>query len=289
MRKKVIPICILLIMLAGVGLLSYPSLANYINNKNARSVIGDYQAEISNLDAEKLQSMMAQAYAYNNSLPGAFPANPFSGENISKQAAFDYQDFFMIQKDAMIGYIEIPSLDIYLPIYYGTSDEVLEKGVGLIENSSLPVGGESSHAVLSAHTGLPTQELFTGLEELESGDVFFIHVLDQVFAYRVNQSKVVEPKDTRDLMIEKDHTYVTLLTCTPYGINSHRLLVRGELDKDYDVTAQSSISAIRKQNDWLWMVALASVAMSGGGFGAWMYRKRKKGAQHEEPKKHDEN
>ncbi len=106
----------------------------------------------------------------------------------------DFKDFFMVQEGAMIGYIEIPSVDIYLPIYYGTSDAVLKKGVGLIKNSSLPVAGESSHALLSAHTGLPSQELFTGIEELEDGDVFFIHTMDQVFAYRINQRKVVLPR-----------------------------------------------------------------------------------------------
>lgn len=264
MKRKVIMGLIILIMLSGIGLMAYPSLANFINNQFAVQIIDDYQNKIDSTDKKELDEMMEKAYSYNNSLPGAFPADPFSGSNISKQAQVDYQDFFMIQPDAMIGYIEVPKADIYLPVYYGTSEEVLKKGVGLIKNSSLPVGGESSHAVLSAHTGLPSQELFTGIEELEDGDMFFIHVLDQIFAYEVNQKKVVLPEETSDLMIEKDKTYITLLTCTPYGINSHRLLVRGELIQDYDFTTESYTPMAKgiKKNDWLWILILACVAIA---------------------------
>lgn len=283
LKKMIVPACILLLLLGGIGLLAYPSLANYINNAYAVSAIGDYQEKIDHSDQNELKDLMAMAYAYNDSLPGAFPADPFSGQNISKQAKEDYHDLFMIQPGAMIGYVEIPTLDIYLPIYYGTDDTVLEKGVGLIENSSLPIGANSSHAVLSAHTGLPSQELFTGLEVLKTDDMFFIHVLDQVFAYRVDQSKVVLPDETQDLMIEKDKTQITLLTCTPYGINSHRLLVRGQLDPNYDFSTEAKIPQSRKQNDWLWMVVLGTAAAGVVAGSVVFLRKRKRrGEAHEE-------
>lgn len=282
-KRYFVPGCILLLMLCGIGLMAYPSLANYINNQHAVSVIGEYQEKMEHSDSEELKRILAMAYAYNDSLPGAFPADPFSGQNISTQAKEDFQELFMIQPGAMIGYIEIPNLDIYLPIYYGTEDAVLEKGVGLIENSSLPVGANSSHAVLSAHTGLPSQELFSKLEDLKEEDIFFIHVLDQLYVYQVDQKKVVLPDDTADLMIEKDHTYVTLLTCTPYGINSHRLLVRGHLDPDYDISTTPITPKLVQKNDWIWKVVFASAGIISIVGGIYFIKKRKKrGEAHEE-------
>lgn len=264
-------------MLAGIGLMSYPYLANYINNKFAVNIITDYQKTVDNTDEKELKNMIDMATAYNNSLPGAFPADPFSGSNISKEAKVDYKDFFMIQKNAMVGYVEVPKVNIYLPIYYGTDDEVLNKGVGLIENSSLPVAGKSTHAVLSAHTGLPSQELFTGIENLDKGDVFFIHVLNKTYAYKVNQIVVVLPEETEELMIQKDKTYVTLLTCTPYGINTHRLLVRGEYDPDYDFSSEEYKELTKKENyDWIWMAVIGGVVVSGIVIVIVKKRKKKK-------------
>lgn len=264
-------------MFAGIGLMAYPSLANYINNKYAVSIIDDYQNQVENTDEAELKDMIEMATAYNDSLPGSFPANPFNGSNISKNAKLNYKDFFMIQKNAMIGYVEVPKVDIYLPIYYGTEDEVLNKGVGLIENSSLPVAGESTHAVLSAHTGLPSQKLFTGIEDLQKGDVFFIHVLNKVYAYKVNQIVVVLPDETDELMIQKDKTYVTLLTCTPYGINSHRLLVRGEYDPNYNFGSEEYHQLTeKKKNDWIWMVVIGGAVVSGIVIVIVKKRKKKK-------------
>lgn len=264
MKQKVIMGMIIFIMLIGIGLMAYPSLANYVNNKFAINVINEYQKKIENTDDEELKHIIDQATAYNNSLPGAFPANPFDGMNISKDAKVNYKDFFMIQKDEMIGYIEIPKVDIYLPVYYGTSDTVLKKGVGVVENSSLPVAGDSTHSVLSAHTGLPSQELFTGVEDLVKGDTFFVHILNKVYAYRVNQIVVVLPEETEELMIQKNKTYVTLLTCTPYGINDHRLLIRGEYDPDFDFSSEEYHSLADKgKNDWIWMLVIGTAVVGG--------------------------
>ena len=269
-------------MVLGIGLMAYPSLANFINNQFSISTIGDYNTKVEKYNKEEIDKIMKDAYDYNNSLPGAFPADPFSGKNISRKSISDFKDFFMVQEGAMIGYIEIPSVDIYLPIYYGTSDAVLKKGVGLIKNSSLPVAGESSHALLSAHTGLPSQELFTGIEELKDGDVFFIHTMDQVFAYRINQRKVVLPEETSDLMIEEGKTYITLITCTPYGINTHRLLVRGEYDPNFDFSSEEySFTYEKHKNDWLWMILVSGFVVIGI-VGFIIFKRKKKESKKEE-------
>lgn len=282
MKRRLIMGFIILIMLAGIGLMIYPSLANFINNQFAVSVIGDYQQKMDNMDHKEIKEMMQEAYDYNNSLPGAFPADPFSGKNISRKSQADFKDFFMVQPAEMLGYVEIPKADIYLPIYYGTSETVLKKGVGLIENSSLPVAGESSHSLLSAHTGLPSQELFTGLDDLKDGDVFFIHILDQVFAYRIDQTKVVLPEETSDLLIQKDKTYVTLITCTPYGINTHRLLVRGSYEPNFDFGSEEYTSLYSKhKNDWLWMILVGGFAIAGVG-GFIIFKKKKKKSDRKE-------
>ncbi|WP_332856732.1 class C sortase [Clostridium paraputrificum] len=282
MKRRLIMGFIILIMVLGIGLMAYPSLANFINNQFSISTIGDYNTKVEKYNKEEIDKIMKNAYDYNNSLPGAFPADPFSGKNISRKSMSDFKDFFMVQEGAMIGYIEIPSVDIYLPIYYGTSDAVLKKGVGLIKNSSLPVAGESSHALLSAHTGLPSQELFTGIEELKDGDVFFIHIMDQVFAYRINQRKVVLPEETSDLMIEEGKTYITLITCTPYGINTHRLLVRGEYDPNFDFSSEEyTFTSQKHKNDWLWII-LVSGFIVVGIVGFIIFKKKKKESKKEE-------
>lgn len=272
MRRKIFLTLIIVMLLAGIGIMAYPSLANYVNNKFAVATIMDYQEEMENVDEKKLIELMNQALEYNASLPWAFPADPFNHKNIIDSKKSKFKDFEMIQSGAMLGYIEIPDINVYLPIYYGTSDEVLKKGVGLIENTSLPVGGAGTHAVLSAHSGLPAQMLFTDLELLENGDIFFIHVLNKHFAYKVNQRKVVEPKEVQDLMIQKDKDYVSLLTCTPYAINTHRLIVRGErIDYDFDSENYEEVK-VHKENDWLWMALLAIVVLSTSIYSLQRYK-----------------
>lgn len=253
MKRRIFQALILMIFICGIGFLSYPSLANYINSKNARATIVKYQQDMTSSSDQELKAMMDEAYAYNQSLPWAFPADPFTKKNLIDTKTSRFKDFKMVQSRALIGYIEIPKLDLYLPIYYGTDGKILNKGIGLIENTSLPVGGKGTHAVLSGHSGLPSMKLFTDIDQLKDGDLFFIHVLSQHFAYRVNQEKVVLPTEVKDLMIEKDKDYVSLLTCTPYGVNTHRLIIRGERC-DYDFSKKDENVSVIEKNEWLWMV-----------------------------------
>ena len=248
-----------IIVLFGLVVFNYPNIATFVNNLTANREISEYQESIQEADTTWIEHEMELAYAYNQSLPMSFPADPFSQSNIRSFTGTEFEHFDMVQDGAVIGYVEVPSINICLPVYYGTSDEVLEKGLGLVENTSLPVGGEGTHSVISGHTGMASRKLFTDLNLVKEGEVFFLHVLDQHFAYKVNQIKVVLPHETQDLIIERDHDYVTLLTCTPFGINDHRLLVRGERT-EWDFTPEKIehpvVRTLRNPNEWKWLAAL---------------------------------
>lgn len=205
----------LLLILAGLCVGGYPIVSNWYCEYQAGKEIRNYQEALKDQDEEEIATEWEQAQTYNQMLN--------SGQGVSKAS---YNDMLAVT-DA-IGYLEIPKLNLYLPIYHGIEESVLEKGVGHMEGTSLPVGGSSTHCVLSGHTGLPTAKLFTHLDELEEGDQFYIHVLEETLAYQVDQTKIVLPEETDDIQIVPGKDYVTLLTCIPYGVNSHRLLVRGE-------------------------------------------------------------
>jgi sortase A len=230
-----------IVVFCGIALLCYPGFASWINKRYEYKEISDYNSTVDSMDDSRMQKELNMALAYNRSLPFSFPADPFTGQNETDLSDTEFADFDMVQKGVMIGYVEIPSIDVYLPIYYGTDEDTLQKGAGLVENTSLPVGGSGTHAVISAHTGLASKKLFTDLPDVKEGDLFFIHVLDMDLAYRVDQIKVVLPDNTDDLMIQKDQDLVTLLTCTPFGINDHRLLVRGSRT-DYDFSKNTDES-----------------------------------------------
>ncbi len=259
-RTKRIIIAILII-LSGVLVFCYPTIASYVNDFFANRAVAEYTEKVSGYDEEELEKELAMAYAYNQSLPFAYPADPFSGSQISNFTGTEFEDFDLVQDGAMIGYVEIPTIDVFLPVYYGTSEEVLDKSLGLVENTSLPVGGPGTHSVISGHSGMASRKLFTDLNQMEEGDLFFIHVLSQDFAYKVNQIKVVLPTETEDLMIEAEHDYITLLTCTPLGINDHRLLVRGErIDYDFSSEEYKDIS-LQDQTDRRLLIAGAMVGI----------------------------
>lgn len=243
-----------LIILTGVIMFNYPTLATLVNNIFAYREVGSYEASVDELTEEQIRYEIDMALAYNQSLPMSFPADPFTETNINKFEGTEFETFDMVQDGAVIGYIEIPSIDIYQPIYYGTSDEVLDKGLGVVENSSLPVGGPGTHSVISAHSGLASRKLFTDLDKVEKGELFFVHVLDRNMAYRVDQIKVVLPENADDLRIQRDKDYITLLTCTPFGVNDHRLLVRG-VRTEYDFS-QPVRSVAEKRLYWLEWVAI---------------------------------
>ena len=230
MKKKSSKIVIILIFLAGLSLLLYPFVANQWNNHRQKQLIGNYESVISDKEAAgniDYAAEMKKAEAYNDALLPSILPDSFAVADASTETDSSYEDSLNIAGDGMMGIVEIPKIAIKLPIYHGTGDEVLQKAAGHLEGSSLPIGGESTHAVISAHRGLPSASLFTDLDQLEIGDHFLIHVLDVTLCYEVDQILVVDPEDTSALAVEDGEDLVTLLTCTPYGVNTQRLMVRG--------------------------------------------------------------
>ena len=213
---------LILVFFAGLSLLLYPSLSDYWNSFHASQAVATYSEEVRNLNADKYDRLIGEAREYNAALPGRYKAFFLSESDRST-----YNALLDVNGTGVMGYIEIPTIQISLPIYHGTEDEVLQIAVGHLDWSSLPVGGEGTHCVLSGHRGLPSAKLFTNLDKLVAGDKFVIRVLDEVMTYEVDQILIVEPNDLSALAIEKGKDLCTLVTCTPYGVNSHRLLVRG--------------------------------------------------------------
>lgn len=221
MRQHKTVIFLTLGFLVGISLLLYPAFSNYWNSKTQSRAIVDYEAVLEHLKPEDYSAMFQAAYDYNRALYETdYPLMDY--EEIP-----GYYDTLKLPGSSIIGYVKIDKIGVELPIYHGTSDEVLNVGVGHLEGTSLPVGGENTHSVMSAHRGLPSAKLFTDLDRLEPGDTFQITVLDQVLTYQVDQVKVITPTEVEDLLIAEGKDYCTLFTCTPYGINTHRLLVRG--------------------------------------------------------------
>ena len=209
---------IFLLLAAGIGFLAYPTVSDWLCRYTARAEIAGYNRAVEEEGREKLDSMLSQAWDYNKTL-----------NTTGASSAVSYNDLLAVT-DA-IGYLEIPKIGVYLPIYHGTDETVMERGIGHLPETSLPVGGVSTHCVLSGHSGLPSAKILTRLDEMETGDLFYIHVLDETLAYEVDQIKTVLPEETQDIQIVEGKDYVTILTCVPYGINTHRLLVRGERTK----------------------------------------------------------
>ena len=221
MKKHYTVIFLTLGFLVGICILLYPAFSDFWNSKTQSRAISDYESVLDNLKPEDYTAVFDKAYAYNKALyETEYPLADYS--NVP-----GYYDTLSITDNDMIGYLKIDRIGVELPIYHGTSNDVLNKGVGHLEGSSLPVGGENTHSVMSAHRGLPSSKLFTDLDRIEIGDTFQIIVLDQILTYQVDQIKVITPKDVEDLKIVEGADYCTLFTCTPYGINTHRLLVRG--------------------------------------------------------------
>lgn len=203
----------------------YPVISNVMNSSKVGVVINDYSSNVASNTVNKNKVLIEEARNYNKNLSTVNIVDAFT--NPKENESEEYKSILNIDNNGMMGYLSIPKIDIKVPIYHGTSNEVLQKGVGHLEGSSFPVGGESTHSVLSAHSGLPSARLFTDLNQLKVGDMFYIYILDQVFAYKVDQVLVVEPADVDALDLQKGEDYVTLVTCTPYAVNTHRLLVRG--------------------------------------------------------------
>ena len=221
MRKHKTVIFLTLGFLVGICILLYPTLSDYWNSKTQSRAITDYESVLENLNEDAYKLLFENAHAYNKALYETnYPLIDY--KNVP-----GYYETLSVTDNDMIGYLKIDCIGVELPIYHGTSDAVLNKGVGHLEGSSLPVGGENTHCIMSAHRGLPSSKLFTDLDRVELGDTFQIVVLDQVLTYQVDFIKIIEPNDVSNMQIIEGGDYCTLFTCTPYGINTHRLVVRG--------------------------------------------------------------
>lgn len=251
-RKFFLPLLIALIFLIGIGTVAYPYVSNLFYEQSKSEVITAYDEAVKNVSQEEVGEELAKAREYNESLLTAdvVLTDPFDPSALDRAGEEPYASLLNVDGDSIMGYVEIPLIDVNLPIYHGTSAEVLETGIGHLESTSLPVGGTGTHAVLTGHTGLAGKKLFTDLTELRIGDIFYIHVLGDILAYQVNQIEIVEPENTGLLLIDRSRDYVTLLTCYPYGINSHRLLVRGERTELSEALEQETVQNRQIQSRW---------------------------------------
>ena len=222
MKKHASTLLLILILFIGLSLLLYPTFADWWNSSRSSSAIVTYSEEVRNLERENRLSMWNEAREYNQTL-----LNRTNNFRLSEDKRTEYYQTLNLTETGIMGYIEIPAVKVALPIYHGTEEKVLQVAVGHLEWSSLPVGGASTHCVLSGHRGLPSARLFTDLDKLVVGDLFLIRVLDEVLTYEVDRIEIVKPHQMNALLIEKGEDLCTLVTCTPYGINTHRLLVRG--------------------------------------------------------------
>jgi len=261
MRRKVPIIFIFLLFAVGVVILLYPLISEWQNSRSQTTVIENYNHAVAGLSESEYESLRQAARDYNQGLLGSVVLTDPFDESAAKMASEEYESLLNIGGDGVMGTVKIPKISVTLPIYHGTATETLEKGAGHLENTSLPIGGTGTHAVLSAHSGLPAAALFTDLTKLTEGDLFFLDVLDETLAYRVDQVKVVEPEDTSDLLIDANADYVTLVTCTPYGINSHRLLVRGVRTEYVETLEQEAQTEQTPGNPWSKPYTIAGIVL----------------------------
>ncbi len=238
MKKHLTTILLFLIFFIGLSLLLYPTFADWWNSFHQSRAVASYVEQVSNMDSDKYDEIWNAAWDYNRSLIDR--PNDYL---LSEEQKQDYAQLLDITETGIMGYIQIPKIDITYPIYHGTSEAILQVAIGHLEWTSLPVGGESSHCVVSGHRGLPSARLFTDLDKMEVGDTFMLQVLDEVLTYEVDQILIVEPQETKDLLIVEGEDLCTLVTCTPYGINSHRMLVRGHRIETAEVRAVRRVTA----------------------------------------------
>ena len=238
MKKHASTFLLYFILLIGLSLLLYPSFSDWWNSFHSTQAIATYTEDVSKLDNDRYDEIWRTAWDYNQALidrPNSFLLN-------DEQKA-QYESLLDLGGTGIMGYLEIPSIDVVLPIYHGAEENVLQVAVGHLEWTSLPVGGKSSHCVVSGHRGLPSARLFTDLDELVDGDLFMFRILDEILTYEVDQIRIVEPHQTEDLLIVEGEDLCTLVTCTPYGINSHRLLVRGHRVANQEETKMIRVTA----------------------------------------------
>lgn len=259
-------VVVFLLLGTALGLVSYPFISNYVFENRTDSIVETIEQSAEEITDVEKQAAIEDAEKYNDIISNGHVElkDPFVDEELDDTAG-DYHSLLCMTDDGVMGFVKIPSIDVSLPIYHGTSETVLEIGAGHLQGTSLPIGGESTHTVLTGHTGLSNAKLFTDLTELEEGDIFFLTVMGEKLAYKVDQIRVVEPTDTSDLRVEPGKDYCTLLTCTPYGVNSHRLLVRG-VRTDYQEVAENPEVFEVKKTESKWMAEYKRAVLISLGF-----------------------
>lgn len=281
MKKSLPIILVILIFIAGISVFLYPTISNYLYQKNSTRAITEHTEILSQLSPERIAEEKEAIRRYNISLfkNSVVLTDPFDPDAYPITDG-EYDE--LLAFDDIMAYIEIPAIDVYLPIYHGTSEEVLLIGAGHLENTSLPAGGQSTHAVISAHCGLPSARLFTDLHLLKEGSLFRIHVLDQTLTYQVYGIDTVDPQDSSSLFIREGEDLVTLITCTPYGKNTHRLLVHGRRvdEKEGVLAEQPKIEKPLTWEDYTWIAAICIAAvfvllLLGGAVKSLIRRKKK--------------
>lgn len=260
MKKKkkdhLTTVLLVIILVAGLSLLLYPTLSDYWNSFHSSKAISSYADNVDELDQEKYDEIWAAAQAYNRSL-----LERDTGFALSEEQKKEYVNLLDISGLGIMGYIEIPKIDCSLPIYHGTEESVLQIAIGHLDWSSLPVGGKGSHCVLSGHRGLPSAKLFTNLDKLQEGDLFMLRVLDEVLTYSVDRILIVEPQEVSDLQIDQEQDLCTLVTCTPYGINTQRLLVQGHRVDNVEESREIRVIADALQIDPLIVAPITAIPM----------------------------
>ena len=247
----------MVVFLLGISALLYPVASNYLAEKNNSTAIAEYAEKVAELTPDERDAVWQAAERYNERLTGQSGDDPFRA-GAGPEPDDDYEN--LLNLGGIMGYLDIPRIGVRLPIYHGTGEATLKRGLGHLRGSTLPIGGSPRHAVITGHTGLSSAKLLTDLKELHEGDQFYFHVLGEVLAYEVNRIHVIEPQRTDDLRRVADHDYATLLTCTPYGVNSHRLLVRGER-VDFDPGARPAITpAVESATDRLTLYAAVATS-----------------------------
>ncbi|MDD3615647.1 MAG: class C sortase [Lachnospiraceae bacterium] len=271
MKRKISTFLFGLLFLIGFGILAYPTVADQWNTYRQNQLINNYQAVLSDMKPEDYTKQWELAEQFNSTITQNNVYADVFGADSDDMTGTEYWKVLNVAGDGVMGYVSIPKINIQLAIYHGTADDVLQTGVGHLNGTSLPIGGENTHSVLAAHRGLPSARLFTDIDQLEKGDMFYVHVLDQVLAYQVDQILPMVDKDDHAtlesaLQIEEGQDQVTLFTCTPYGVNSHRLIVRGTRvpyngEEEETVTAASSMVKAIQNYYMLYLILGLSITL----------------------------
>ncbi len=264
-KKNRSTILIICMMLLGIGVMLYPTISNWYNELTGSYAIQEFRETLADRTEQELTEQRAMAEAYNATL---------RNEGTVSECPYAYNEI-MDFGNGMMGYIDIPVIDVYLPIYHGVSENVLSKGVGHMSRTAFPIGGEGNHSVLTGHTGSPAAYLFTDLDEMVEGDTFYLYVLEETLAYEVDQILVVLPEEVDDILPEPGEDYCTLVTCTPYGVNSHRLLVRGHR-VEYTAPVETPEVVVEEGNSAGWIPAVCVAALAVIAVSAIIYFAKKK-------------